>query len=124
MNLVLFLQLFTAVGFLMPIDKAIMSVGRPKMKRDAGVKAVFLLTKKTAFTPASLIIFRRPTDVTLLSDSGIPVTRKVRKMGMREILRRIWLFSAIMIKSSESGSKQPTQLIITAHNCHNFMWTL
>ena len=43
MNLVLFLQLFTAVGFLMPIDKAIMSVGRPKMKRDAGVKAVFLL---------------------------------------------------------------------------------
>ena len=29
----------------------------PKMKRDAGVKAVFLLRKKTAFTPASLFIF-------------------------------------------------------------------
>ena len=34
-------------------SKAITSVGRPKMKRDAGVKAVFLLRKKTAFTPAS-----------------------------------------------------------------------
>ena len=69
MNLVLFLQLFTAVGFLMPIDKAIMSVGRPKMKRDAGVKAVFLLRKKTAFTPASLFIFGRRMDVTLLVGS-------------------------------------------------------
>ena len=41
---------------------------------------------------------------------------KVKKMGMIEILRRIWLFSAIKIKSSESGSTQPTQLIIAAHN--------
>ena len=31
----------------------------------------------------------------------------------------IWLFSANKIKSSESFSKQPTQLIIAAHNCHN-----
>ena len=37
------------------------------MKRDAGVKAVFLLKKKTAFTPASLFIFGRRTDVTLLT---------------------------------------------------------
>jgi len=54
---------------------------------------------------------------------------KVEKMGITEILRRIWLFSANKIKSSESGSKQPTnqptnsihrrnQLIIAAHNCH------
>ena len=31
---------------------------------------------------------------------------------MTEILRRIWLFSANKIKSSESFSKQPTQLIV------------
>ena len=37
---------------------------------------------------------------------------KVKRMGITEILRRIWLFSANKIKSSESGSKQPTQLIV------------
>ena len=43
---------------------------------------------------------------------------------MSEILRRIWLFFANKIKSSEYFSKQPTdsthrrtQLIIAAHNC-------
>jgi hypothetical protein len=61
---------------------------------------------------------------------------KVKRMGITEILRRIWLFYANKIKSSESGSKQPTQLIIklnsssnsthhqtqlliAAHKCHN-----
>ena len=39
-------------------------------------------------------------------------------MGITEILRRIWLFSANKIKSSEYFSKQPTQLSIAAHNCH------
>ena len=34
------------------------------------------------------------------------------RMGITEILRRIWLFSSNKIKSSESVSKQPTQLII------------
>ena len=43
---------------------------------------------------------------------------KIKRMGKTEILRRIWLFSANKIKSSESFSKQPTQLIIVAHNCH------
>ena len=37
---------------------------------------------------------------------------KVKRMGITEILRRIWLFSANKIKSSESGSKQPTQFIV------------
>ena len=37
---------------------------------------------------------------------------KVKRMGLTEILRRIWLFSANKIKSSESVSKQPTQLIV------------
>ena len=47
---------------------------------------------------------------------------KVKRMGITEILRRIWLFSVNKINSSESGSKQPTQLIIVAHNCHNRTW--
>ena len=33
-------------------------------------------------------------------------------MGITEILRRIWLFSANKTKSSESFNKQPTQLIV------------
>ena len=37
---------------------------------------------------------------------------KVKRIGIIEILRRIWLFSANKIKSSESVSKQPTQLIV------------
>ena len=39
---------------------------------------------------------------------------KVKRIGITEILRRIWLFSANKIKSSESISKQATQLIIAA----------
>ena len=38
-------------------------------------------------------------------------------------MRRIWLFSANKIKSSESVSKQPTQLIIATeirHNCNQY----
>ena len=52
--------------------KAITSVGCPKMKRDTGVNAVFLLRKKTAFTPASLFIFGRPTDVMALVSITFP----------------------------------------------------
>ena len=37
---------------------------------------------------------------------------KVKRMGITEILRRIWLFSANKIKKYESVSKQPTQLIV------------
>ena len=52
----------------------------------------------------------------LLTDSGLPDTyaryMKVKRMGITEILRRIWLFSANKIKSSESVSKQPTQPIV------------
>ena len=36
---------------------------------------------------------------------------KVKRMGITEILKRIWLFSANKAKSCESFSKQPTQLI-------------
>ena len=37
-------------------------------------------------------------------------------MGITVILRRTWLFNENKIKSSESFSKQPTQLIIAAVN--------
>ena len=37
---------------------------------------------------------------------------KAKRMGITEILRRIWPFSAKKIKILESGSKQPTQLIV------------
>ena len=37
---------------------------------------------------------------------------KIKRMGLPEILRRIWLFSANKIKSSESFSRQPAQLIV------------
>ena len=37
---------------------------------------------------------------------------QVKRMGITEILRRIWLFSANTTKSSESFSKQPTQFIV------------
>ena len=43
---------------------------------------------------------------------------KVKRMGIKEILRRVWLFSVNKIISSESFSKQQAQLIIAAHNCH------
>ena len=36
----------------------------------------------------------------------------VERMGITEVLWRIWLFSTNKIKSSESFSKQPTQLIV------------
>ena len=41
---------------------------------------------------------------------------KVKRMGITEILRRIWLFSANKIKSSESFSKKPTQLIVEVNS--------
>ena len=46
--------------------KAVTSVRSPKMKRDASVKVVFFLSKKTTFTEASLFIFGQRTDVTPL----------------------------------------------------------
>ena len=42
----------------------------------------------------------------------------VKRMGITDMLRRIWLFSANKMKISESVSKQPTQLIIVANKCH------
>ena len=39
----------------------------------------------------------------------------IKRMGITESLRRIWLFSANKTKSSESVGNQPTQLIVE-HN--------
>ena len=50
---------------------------------------------------------------------------KLREWGyVTKISRRIWLFSANKIESSESFSKQPTQLIIAAHDCHTSLFSL
>ena len=46
--------------------KSVTSVRRPKMKRDAGVKCCLFTIKRQHFTPASLFIFGRRTDVTVL----------------------------------------------------------
>ena len=47
---------------------------------------------------------------------------KVKRIGITEILRRIWLFFAPKRKSSDSFGTQQTQLIvkliIADHNCH------
>ena len=48
----------------------------------------------------------------LITDSSATRLKPVKRMGTTEILRRIWLFSANQIKSSEFLSKQPTQLIV------------
>ena len=39
-------------------------------------------------------------------------THESKENGNDKILRRIWLFCANKMKSSESGGKQPTQLIV------------
>ena len=66
-------------------------------------------------------IMCRNDELSWLFTNTLSATRqmKVKRMGITEILRNICLFSAKKIKSSESFSKQPTQLIIVAHNCHN-----
>ena len=47
----------------------------------------------------------------LLTDSGLPDTyMKVKRMGITEMLKRIWLFSTNKIKSSEYISKQSSQV--------------
>ena len=43
---------------------------------------------------------------------------KFKRMEITKFFRKTRLFSANKIKSFESFSKQPTQLIIAAHNCH------
>ena len=40
----------------------------------------------------------------------------MKRMGITETLRRIWLFSANKIKISESVSRQPTQLIVEVNS--------
>ena len=54
----------------------------------------------------------RWVELVLLTDSSATRYMKVKRIGITEFLRRIWIFSANKIKSSESGGKQPTQLIV------------
>ena len=48
---------------------------------------------------------------------------KVKRMGITEILRGVWLFSANKMKSSESVSKQPTQLIVELNSLQQKLGT-
>ena len=49
-------------------SKTVTSVRRPKMKRDPWVNFGLFIVKRQHFTPASLFIFGRRTDVTVLAD--------------------------------------------------------
>ena len=59
-------------------------------------------------------IICRNDELSWLFTNRLRATRymKVKRMGITEILRRIWLFSADKVKISESVSKQPTQFIL------------
>ena len=73
------------------ITNAIKSVRRPKMKRDAGVKAVFLLRKKTALTPASLFIFGRQTEVTVLEQFRYSNSKRLEQLLVTERFFNLFL---------------------------------
>ena len=67
-------------------------------------------------------------ELSWLFTNRLRVTRqmKIKRMGLTEILRRIWLFFENKIKSSElfckptNSTHRWTQLIIVAHNCHTY----
>ena len=68
----------------------------------------------SGFQEPFVTIMCRNDELSWLYTNTFRATRcmKVKRMGITEILRRIWLFSANKIKSSETFSKQPTHLII------------
>ena len=67
-------------------------------------------------------------DLSWLFTNRLSATRylKVKKMGIKKILRRIWLFSASKIKISESVSKQPTQVIVKLNSSlrHKYLYRI
>ena len=62
----------------------------------------------------NVTIMCRNDELSWLFTNRFKATRyvKIKIVGIAEVLRSIWLFSTKKIKSSESGSKQPTQLIV------------
>ena len=51
----------------------------------------------------------------------------VKRMGITEILRRIWLFSANKIRVLNlvvNNNSSSNQLIIAAHNCHKYVQSI
>ena len=62
-----------------------------------------------------MTIICRNDELSWLFTNRFNANMKVKGMGITEIC----LFSSNKAKSSEYFSKQPTQLIIAAHNCHN-----
>ena len=82
---------------ILPFIKTVKSVHCPKMKRDAQVNAVFFHSKKTAFTQASLFIFRHQTDVMALL---ITVNLMFQQ-----------LYMSVRVKKSEGPSSKARQQI-------------
>ena len=70
--------------------------------------------KYSKFDMSNVTIMCRYDELSWLFTNRLCATRwmKVKRMGITEILRRIWIFSANKIKSSESFNKQPTQVIV------------
>ena len=70
------------------------------------VRNAILRKKCTIF----VTIMCRNDELSWLFTKRFSATRqmKVKRMGITEILRRIWLFSENNIKSSDLVSKQPT----------------
>ena len=60
--------------------KTITSVRCPKMRRDAGVKCCLFMVKRQHFTPASLFIFGRRTDVMALVNREICFNLKLVRL--------------------------------------------
>ena len=82
-----------------------------------GMKAFYIIMLLLSREPKVTIMCRNDElsgEFTWLFTNRLRATRYMnfKRIGITEILRRVWLFSANKIKSSESGSKQPTQLIV------------
>ena len=82
---------------------------------DLASGIISIITPLTILNNNTIVtIMCRNDELSWLFTNRFRATRymKVKRMGITEILRRIWLFSANKTKSSESFSKQPTQLIV------------
>ena len=80
-----------------------------------GMKAFYIIMLLLSREPKVTIMCRNDElsgEFTWLFTNRLRATRYMnfKRIGITEILRRVWLFSANKIKSSESGSKQPSQL--------------
>ena len=82
---------------------------------DSVTDWIFKISQLCLISPQWWVVFNDELSWLFTTRFRLPDTyMKVKRMGITEILRKIWQFSANEIKSSESVNKQPTQLIIVA----------